>query len=68
MDKTKRHIPSRYITYHFVCRNCGESDVGIFDKFTNPKERDDLLCNECDRVKRLDTDEEWDDEDFELPF
>lgn len=48
--KQKRdYIPSRYITYHFVCRQCGESDVGTFDKFKEPKQCH-LLCSTCEEA------------------
>ncbi len=59
-DKPKRdYIPSRYITYHFVCRHCGESDVGEFDKFKDPKNQY-LLCDKCEQEIgwQLDEDDE----------
>lgn len=56
-----RLIPSRYVTYYFVCRECGKSDVGEFDKFTDPKNRDDIYCEECSLILA-------DFGDDELPF
>lgn len=50
--KNNRHIPSRYITYHFICRQCGESDVRELDKFQNPKQNLHLSCQTC-------VDKEW---------
>ena len=65
--KAKRHIPSRYITYKFVCRNCGEAGIGEFDKFTDPKNRMDIYCDDCQYGGDV-SDLRGEDEDWELPF
>ena len=66
--KSKRHIPSRYITYHFVCRDCGVSDVREFDKFQNPKQDMYIFCQECSEESITGGNYDYDDDDFEPPF
>ena len=66
ITKTKRHIPSRYITYKFVCRECGESGIEDFDKFTDPKNRMDIYCQEC--LDKYYEEIYGNDDDCELPF
>lgn len=63
-NKSPRHIPSRYIHYSFVCRKCGKSDDGIFDKFKEPKKDDYLYCHECEDELI----QEFGSDDYDLPF
>ena len=67
--KPKRdYIPNRYITYHYVCRECGESDVGTFDKFQEPK-LCHLKCQSCTAQEW--EDDSWGDDDYfddDIPF
>lgn len=47
VNNKRDYIPNRWIHYKFICRRCGASDEGTFDKFTNPKSRV-LWCGKCE--------------------
>lgn len=53
--KNRNHIPSRWRTYHFVCRECGESDVGEFDGKTDFKKAH-IRCTKCHNEQAGNTD------------